>query len=61
MRHQEDEDNEFEAFFRAEQEALSFRGLCSCECPCSLDLADFCVGGLSWAGAHKSSGDEGAS
>jgi hypothetical protein len=32
-----------------------------CECPCSLDLTDFCVGGLGWAGAHKSGCDEGAS
>jgi len=39
---------------------LDFLGLCGCEGPCSLDLADFCVGGLSWAGAHKTSGDEGA-
>lgn len=42
-------------------DVLDFRGLCGCECPCSLDLADFCVGGLGWAGAHKSGGDEGPS
>jgi hypothetical protein len=35
------------------------RGLCGCECPCLLDLTDFCVGWLDWAGAHKSGGDEG--
>jgi uncharacterized protein (TIGR03083 family) len=34
--------------------------LCGCECPCTLDLTDFCVGGLSWARTHKSGGDEGA-
>ena len=35
--------------------------LCGCECPCVLDLTDFRVGGLSWARAHKTSGDDGAS
>ena len=40
---------------------LDFRVLCRSECPCSLDLADFCVGGLGWARAHKSCGDEGLS
>jgi hypothetical protein len=29
--------------------------LCGCECPCLLDLTDFCVGGLSWARTHESS------
>src|SRR6266545_7126116 len=35
--------------------------LCGCERPCLLDLTDFCVGGLSWARAHKTRRDESAS
>jgi hypothetical protein len=47
------------AFWNADTEPR-LSGLCGCECPCVLDLADFRVGGLSWARTHKTSGDDGA-
>jgi hypothetical protein len=40
---------------------LDFRPLRGCECPRTLDLTDFGIGGLGWANRHKTSGDDGVS
>lgn len=46
---------------RAGERVARLSWLCGCEGPRTLDLADFRVGGLSWANGHKTCGDDGAS